>query len=387
MKRIQPIDFVRGLVVIIMTLDHTRDFMHFNPLEQNPTDLATTTPALFMTRWITHLCAPTFVFLSGTSAFLSFKQQDNVAMQRIFLLKRGIWLIILNFTINNFGIFFDPYFSVFFSQVIAAIGFGFIALSLLLQLSVRTIGIIGLVIIAVHNLLQGISFPQNQYLDILWTFLMGVGYIQIIPSTGLLISYAIIPWTAILLAGFAFGHFITASNVTISKRIFLLGLSTFILFLILRLLNMYGDPAPWSVQKNGLFTFLSFINTTKQPPSLLFVLMTLSIALLLLGYATTLQNRFTKWVSVYGKVPLFYWLLHWYVLHLVAIAYYYSKGYRWADLQFKGFGFGRPVDGNGMNLIQLYATWMAVVLLLYPIMLWYGQYKMKNKDKKWLRYL
>lgn len=387
MKRIQSIDFVRGLVVIIMTLDHTRDFMHFDPLGQNPTDLATTTPALFMTRWITHLCAPTFVFLSGTSAFLSFKQQISFEEGRTFLFKRGLWLILLNFTVNNFGIFFDPTFSVFFSQVIAAIGFGFIGLGLLLRLPTKTIGLIGLSIIVGHNLFQGISFQQNKSLNFIWTYLMGVGYFQITPHTGLLISYAIIPWMGILLAGFGFGSLITESTIKAPKFLFSLGLIMLILFIVLRYLNIYGDSSQWAVQKNTLFTFLSFINTTKQPPSLLFVLMTLSISILLLACFSSLQSRFTKWVSVYGKVPLFYWLIHWFFLHFVAIAYYFSQGYSWAELQFTGFGFGRPKGGFGMDLIGIYLTWIGVVLLMYPIAFWYNQYKTKNKQKKWLRYL
>jgi uncharacterized membrane protein len=369
-----------------MTLDHTRDLMHHNPLAQEPTDLATTTAALFMTRWITHLCAPTFVFLSGTSVFLSMKQQSNVHESRIFLFKRGIWLILLNFTINNFGIFFDPNFSVFFSQVIAAIGFGFIGLGLLLNLPPRVIGAIGLVIIAGHNLFQGIAFPQNQALNILWTLLMRVGYFQITPDHGLLIAYALIPWGAILLAGFGFGSILEQTTEKTPKRLLWLGTVMFLAFVLLRALNMYGDPRPWSVQKDNVFTVLSFINTTKQPPSLLFTLMTLGISIILMALVSAVQNVATKLISVYGKVPLFYWLLHWYVLHFVAIGYYLLAGYHWTDLQFTGFGFGRPNDGNGMSLIQIYLTWIIVVLLLYPVMRWFGQYKMKNKDKEWLRY-
>lgn len=387
MKRIQSIDFVRGLVVIIMTLDHTRDFMHLNALGQDPTDLATTSFALFMTRWITHLCAPTFVFLSGTSAFLSMNQSGDVHENRLFLFKRGLWLILVNFTINNFGIFFDPYFSIFFSQVIAAIGFGFIGLGLLLSLSPRVIGIIGLVIIAGHNCFQGVAFPQHQVAHILWKIFMGMGYFQVTPNHGFLVGYALIPWGGILLAGFGFGNVLTQFTENSSKRLLWLGGCTLLAFVLLRALNIYGDPAPWSVQKDTLFTILSFINTTKQPPSLLFAQMTLGISLIIMALIGSTQNKMTRWVSVYGKVPLFYWLLHWYILHFIAIGYYLGIGYHWSDLQFTGFGFGRPSDGSGMRLWQIYITWISVVLLLYPVMRWYGQYKMNNKDKKWLRYL
>jgi uncharacterized membrane protein len=371
--------------MIIMTLDHTRDFLHANPTNIEPTDLANASPALFMTRWITHLCAPTFVFLSGVSTYISLSQQTNIKAHRNFLIKRGLWLIFVNFTINNFGIFFDIHFGVFFSQVIAVIGFGFLILAALLNLSARTIGIIGGIIILGHNLFQGITFTENQTLNFIWTYLMRVGYFQLTPNTGILISYAIIPWTGILLLGFGVGKIIHHSSP--KPTLLSIGLYSLVAFLILRYVNYYGDPRPWAIQKNSVMTILSFINTTKQPPSLLFVLMTLGIAFLLLSYFSKRENIFTKWLMVFGKVPLFYWLIHWYFLHLIAIIYYLSQGYKWSELQFAGFGFGRPADNNGLPLWGVYIAWFWVVIALYPISAWYAAYKMQNKDKQWLRYL
>jgi uncharacterized membrane protein len=161
MKRINSIDTVRGIVMILMALDHVRDLLHTTSITQSPTDLNTTTPALFFTRWITHLCAPVFVFLSGTSAFISFTNKNNVKDSRWFLLTRGIWLIILEFTLVNFGVWFDIHFSIFLFDVIAAIGFGFIILGLLLKLSSKTIGIIGIAILVLHNLAPLIPFDEN----------------------------------------------------------------------------------------------------------------------------------------------------------------------------------------------------------------------------------
>jgi uncharacterized membrane protein len=386
MKRIQSIDFVRGLVMVFMTLDHTRDFMHANPLNQNATDLATTSPALFMTRWITHLCAPTFMFLAGTSAFLSLQKQ-SLSESRRFLFTRGLWLIFVNFTINNFGIFFDGHFGVFFSQVIAAFGFGFIGLGLLLKFSARTLGIIGLIIIFTHDLVQGNPFPQGTPMNVVSTLFMGIGFYQITPNHALLITYPIIPWLGIMLAGFGFGSIIVQAGENRKKRLLQIGLGSLTLFALVRTFNIYGDVSHWSFQKNALFSFFSFINVSKYPPSLLFTLVTLGVSITLLSFFDTIQNKFTEIVSVYGKVPLFYWLLHWYVIHFVAIAVYLSQGYHWSDLNFEGMGFGRPKDGGGLPLWGVHIAWLSIVVALYPVAKWYGNYKLAHKEKTWLRYL
>jgi uncharacterized membrane protein len=387
MKRIQSIDFVRGIVMIIMVLDHTRDFLHSNPLGQNPTDLATTSPALFMTRWITHLCAPTFVFLSGTSAYLSMQNHANFSESRRFLFTRGLWLVFVNFTINNFAIFWDIHFSVLFSQVIAVMGFGFIDLGLLLKLSPRTLGILGLVIIFGHDLFQGISFPQSPALNVVWTLFMGVNFFQITPNLALLISYPIIPWLGIMLVGFSFGTFLNLPSETRKKLFLQLGLGALALFALIRTFNIYGDASHWAFQKNGLFSFLSFINTSKYPPSLLFTLMTLGISLVLLSVFDTVQNKVTDTISVIGKVPLFYWLLHWFVVHFVAMGVFLAQGFHFSDLQFTGMGFGRPKEGGGLPLLGVHIAWWCIVIFLDPIAKWYGDYKRTHPEKTWLRYL
>ena len=372
--------------MIIMALDHVRDLMHANPLSQSPTDMATTTPALFMTRWITHLCAPTFVFLSGLSAYLGVQSSSDFVASRRFLITRGIWLVIVNFTINNFAIYFDIHFGVLFSQVIAAIGFGFIGLGLLLKFSVKTLGIIGLVIVFGHDLFLGVSF-NNPSLNGMWQELMGVAMIPLGPKTFFLVSYPIIPWLGIILTGFAFGSLFNVSPQERQKLFLKIGLGALVLFVALRTFNIYGDVNHWSPQKNGVFSLLSFINTTKYPPSLLFCLMTLGISIVLLSFFDKVQNRATEIVSVYGRVPLFYWLLHWFVIHFVAIGVYLSKGYQWSDLQFEGFGMGRPQNGGGLDLAGVYIAWICVVVFMYPVSRWYGWYKQTHKDKIWLRYL
>ena len=387
MKRITSIDFVRGLVMIIMALDHVRDLIILPIYPQDPTVLETTTPILFMTRWITHLCAPTFVFLSGTSAYLSMRNQVNFSENRHFLFKRGLWLVFLNFTVVNFGIFFDIKFSILFSQVIAAIGFGFIGLALLLKLSARHLGILGLIIIFGHDLFNGVSFARGTVLDVLWSFLMGSNFYQISPHFALLTTYAYIPWLGIMLAGYSFGELFNLPSENRKKLFLQIGLGALALFVALRIFNIYGDVSHWSFQKNGLFSFFSFINVSKYPPSLLYTLVTLGISFLLLSAFDSIQNKAMDVVSVYGKVPLFYYLLHWFVIHAVAFSVFFIQGYHWSDLQFEGFGFGRPKEGGGLDLFGTYLAWLGIVAFLYPICKWYSDYKMTHKEKTWVRYL
>lgn len=292
--------------------------------------------------------------------------------------------MLLNFTLVNFGIFLDVHFSVLFLQVIAAIGFGFIGLALLLKLPARTLGIIGLALVFGHNLFSGVSFPQGTPLNVLWSVLMGANFYQISPKFAFLTTYPIIPWLGIMLAGFGFGALLgNPARKTLFGRI---ALGALALFVLLRTFNVYGDPAHWAVQKDGWFSALSFINVSKYPPSLLFTLLMLGIALLILYAFEGVQNRFTKVVEVYGKVPLFYYVLHWYVIHAVATLVFLVQGYSWSDLQFSGMGFGRPQAGGGLDLAGTYLVWLGVVALLYPCCRWYGRYKMAHPENWVLRY-
>ncbi len=386
-NRIRSIDFTRGLVMVIMALDHTRDLMHVSSLTQNPTDLATTTPILFFTRWITHLCAPIFVFLSGTSAYLSFQNKKDAAQSKRFLLTRGLWLIVLEFTVINFGLWYDLHFRMLIFQVIAAIGFGFIILALLLKLSSGTIGIIGLVIISCHNLLQGVSLGKGSTLQIISSALFSPNAFQVSPNFIFIMGYPIIPWLGIMLTGFAAGKFFMLSNEKRKSFFLKTGCIALALFTVLRFADFYGDPSKWSVQKNTLFTFLSFINTTKYPPSLLYSLMTLGSMFLILYFSDRVKNKFTDIVSVYGKVPLFYYLVHWYIIHTTMLAMVFLEGFHWSDLVFGSFNFGRPAKGSGVHLGTIYLIWFVIVMLLYPLCKAYGKYKATHTKNKWLRYL
>ncbi len=241
MKRIFSIDFARGLVMIIMPLDHVRDLMHIYATTQSPTDLTTTTPLLFFTRWITYLCAPIFVFLAGTSAYISNKKRTHSASS-IFLAKRGLWLVVLEFTFVNFGIFFDPGFHNFIFEVIAAIGFGFLILSVMLKLPAKTIGIIGLAIIFCHELFSLIPLANNSIVKTILSPLFTLTIYPVTPHTTLIIAYPPIPWLGIILVGFASGKFFELPERKRFNLFVKIGISALLLFAILRFINAYGDP-------------------------------------------------------------------------------------------------------------------------------------------------
>lgn len=386
MKRINSIDFVRGLVMIIMALDHTRDLMHVSSLTQNPTDLSTTTPTLFFTRIITHLCAPTFVFLSGVSVYLSLKATNNIAESKQFLLTRGIWLIILEFTVIGFGLWFDIHFGVLLFNVIAAIGFGFIILSFLLKIAPKTLGIIGLSIIFFHNLLPLIPFEKNSTIQSILTPFFSSTAFPVTPKILFIMGYPPIPWLGVMLAGFSAGQSFVISETKKKDLFFKISLVSLALFLVIRFINIYGDPVVWNSQKDNLFTVMSFLNVTKYPPSLLFCLLTFGVMFLVFSILEGVQNKLTDILSVYGKVPLFYFIVHWYIIHIMMFVMVFSQGFKPSDLVF-GFNFGRPKAGSGVELWTIYILWISVVLIMYPLCKWYGRYKANHKDKVWLRYL
>lgn len=386
-QRIASIDFTRGLVMIIMALDHVRDFMHTTALRDSPTNLQTTTVALFFTRWITYLCAPAFVFLAGTSAYIVLKRNNNLSATRSFLLTRGIWLVVLEFTVINFALWYDIHFRMLIMEVIAAIGFGFIVLSFLLNVPSRIIGIAGLFVILGHNLLQGLSPSQLPANNLFFSALFQPNLFEVSADFTFFVAYPLIPWLGILLTGFACGQ-VFELPVEKRKRVFMqICIVALSLFCVVRFTNFYGDPSKWAEQASTVFTFLSFINTTKYPPSLLFVLMMLGIMLLILSISDNAKNRLTEAISVYGRVPLFYFTVHMFLIHSLMLVMLFIQGFGVKDWQFGVFKNGRPDTGSGVELPAIYLIWFGVVLLLYPVCKWYGKYKAAHKDIKLLKYL
>lgn len=386
MKRIHTIDVTRGIVMIIMALDHVRDLMHTTALTQDPTDFRTTTAALFLTRWVTHLCAPSFVFLSGTSAYLTFKSRRDLSQTKHFLLTRGLWLMLLEVTVINFAFWFDIHFRTLILQVIFAIGLGFVTLSFLLKLSPRIIGIIGAVIVFLHGLTLLVPIPQNQGSAVVWSFFFRTNVFTITPDFTLGTLYPFIPWLGILLSGYAFGSVFEQSAPIRRKLLWRSAVVALSIFVTIRLINFYGDPSPWTAQKSGLFTFLSFLNVSKYPPSLLYTLLMLGIMFLLLALGDLKPNRFTDLLATYGKVPMFYYLLHWYLIHGLMFGMLFLQGFRWKDIPIGTFSFGRTPN-SGIELEMIYLVWIGVVLALYPLCRWYAKYKAAHRDIKWLSYL
>lgn len=372
--------------MIIMALDHVRDLIHVDAVTQSPTNMATTTPLLFFTRWITYLCAPIFVFLSGTSAYISFKRKNNLKESKRFLLKRGLWLLILEFTVVNFVMFFDLGFHTLIFEVIAAFGFGFIILSLLLKRSLRTIGIIGLAIIFLHNLAPIIPLGETSLLK---KILMPFFAPAVFPFSNkvFIMGYPPIPWLGIMMLGFASGKFFEMPEKKRAKLFTKIGLGALFLFVCIRFLNIYGDSVPWSSQKNDVFTFLSFMNVTKYPPSLSFCLVTLGLMFLILAFAEQIQGKLLSFVSVYGKVPLFYFVVHFFLIHIIMIAIMLMQGFSWSQMDFASGSFGRPKGvESGLSLGIIYLIWIAVVLVLYKPCIWYGKFKASHSNW-WLKYI
>ncbi|QKZ11138.1 DUF1624 domain-containing protein [Spirosoma sp. KUDC1026] len=378
MNRIHTIDVTRGLVMVVMALDHVRDLLHTPALTQDPTDLSTTTASLFLTRWITHLCAPTFVFLSGTSAYLSLSRR-NTADRRFWLLKRGLVLLILELTLINFAFWTDLQFRTLMLQVIFVIGTGLMLLSGMAKLPVRWLAGIGLSIVVLHDLLLLVPPFSNPAVQLLWSLLFRTQLFPVSPQFMLLVAYPIVPWFGIMLLGYASGSVFTQPAGQRKRQLLKLGVLSLGLFLVLRFVNVYGDGAPWSVQKDTLFTVLSFINVSKYPPSLLYALLMLGIMFMILWTADGVMNPFCRWLITYGKVPLFYYLIHWYLVKGAMIGMMLSQGYKLSDLIVGPLSFGRP-PGSGVNLLVVYLIWIGLVAILYPLCRWYGRYKADHQN-------
>jgi uncharacterized membrane protein len=295
-------------------------------------------------------------------------------------------LIFLEFTVINFALWFDIHFRILLFQVIAAMGFGFIILSFMLKMKPLTIGIIGLAIIFLHNLFPLIPFGEGSVIKQVLSPVITFNLYKVTPQFTFVVGYPFLPWFGIMLAGFASGGLFNLSEKTKSRVFPIIGTTALILFVVLRYINLYGEQSHWAVQKNSLFTLLSFINVSKYPPSLLFILLTTGVMFLLLSLFGRTSNRFTKLVSVYGRVPFFYYLIHLYLIHGIMLVIMFLQGYHWPDLSFEPFRFGRAAD-SGIALWEVYLVWLSVIAVLYPLCLWYGKYKSAHREKIWLRYL
>jgi uncharacterized membrane protein len=388
-QRIQSIDILRGVIMLIMALDHVRDFVHFAGPYGDPTNMATTTPILFFTRWITHFCAPTFVFLSGTSAYLAGLRRTKSELSA-FLIKRGLWLIFVELAIITLAFTFNPLYNLFILQVIWAIGFSMVILGLLVRAPLVVIGVIGALIFFGHDLLDYVKYPDKgaEYV-LMRLFLTAQATLLSINSTHVVFDlYAIIPWTGIMLLGYVFGSLYKPSVDPQKRKKILLyaGLVVLAIFFVLRLFNLYGDPAPWSTQRDGVFTVLSFFNVSKYPPSLMYSCMTVGAALVVLSQTENIKNKLTKIFTVYGSVPFFYYVLHFYLIHIITVVLFFASGYNTSQIVDPKSPFLFRPSTFGYDLGIVYLVWLFVIIVLYFPCRWFSKYK-KTHRQWWLSYL
>ena len=399
-SRIDSIDLLRGIVMVVMMLDHTRDYVHNAATQFDPTDLSRTNVALFFTRWITHFCAPVFVFLAGTGAYLQLSRGKTKAELARFLVTRGIWLIVLEVTIVRLGVTFSFDIRMFaFLQVIWVIGVSMIVLAALIYLPVKVVGAFGLAMIALHNLLDGFRVaswhgPESPVPSLgakLWMLLHQAFEpfpIAGFPSPIVIVIYPLVPWIGVMAAGYAFGTLYELDAQRRRRLLLIIGGTATALFVVLRAIDVYGDPLQYATQKNTLFTFLSFLNTTKYPPSLLFLLMTLGPSILALAAFEKGRGggSLREFFVTFGRVPLFFYLLQWPTAHLISLLLHLAFGKPTAWL------FQTPIDWinglppKGFNLGVVYLCWIGGVLLLYPLCKWFAGVKQRRKEW-WLSYL
>ncbi|HMF58160.1 MAG TPA: heparan-alpha-glucosaminide N-acetyltransferase domain-containing protein [Pyrinomonadaceae bacterium] len=396
-RRLDSVDLLRGLVMVIMMLDHTREFFHSASLDFDPLDLTKTSAILFFTRWITHFCAPVFVFLAGTGAYLQFSRGKSKRELSKFLVTRGLWLVFLELTVLHVLIWFNvDWHFVGLLQVIWAIGISMICLAALIHLPVRVIAAFGVAMIALHNLLDKIHITQwrgpgtatPSFWESIWMVLHQPGLIFFGDRVYALALYPLIPWIGVMAAGYAFGALYKLDAERRRKILLRLGGALTLAFVVIRATNFYGDQQKWETQGNLLFTVLSFLDVTKYPPSLLFLLMTLGPAIIALALFEKMgRGPISRALITFGRVPLFFYLLQWTVAHGLAVIAGYLAGQPTAWQFATLFDKPRSNPGNlGFSLPVVYVFWITGVLLIYPLCRWFAGVKQRRKDW-WLSYL
>ncbi len=382
--RVEAIDIVRGLAIVLMTLDHARVYLLAARID--PTDLDRTTTSLFLTRWVTHFCATAFVFLSGTSAYLSARGRARGVLARS-LLKRGLWLVILELTLVHFAWFFSFTYRIVFLQVIWAIGWSMMGLAALVYLSPTAVTTIGITILALHNIVNQLAGSLPAPLHFLWKAVHEPGMLEIVPGHRIVSTYPVLPWLGVMAVGYGLGAVLLRDRVRLRRRALMLGTVLTVSFLSLRGLHL-GDPHPWPSGSGSVHTILSFLNCCKYPPSPAFVLMTLGPTLLALGLWARPAGRLGRVLAQFGRVPLFFYLVHLLVVHAVALALAYLRhGASPGWLEYPLFFPAQQLPaGYGFRLPVVYLTWVAVLVPLYFVARWFAGVK-QRRGRWWLSYL
>jgi uncharacterized membrane protein len=406
LERLESVDLLRGVVMIIMALDHVRDFWS-ERLLMDPVDLQTTTAGIFLTRWITHFCAPTFIFLAGTAAFLSGTRGKSKGELSWFLFTRGLWLAFFEVSINRAMWYFNYDFQHHGAGVFWAIGWAMVALSVLVYLPTPVVTMIGLALVVLHNLLDGLradELPMPSWLWInlhqpggapvlpvpswVWGLLHSPGHVEGIDDLTFGTGYCLIPWAGVMAAGYGFGTLLQLPRAARRRRVLELGALITLGFIVLRAFNHYGDPRPWEVQPRGpLWTFFSFLNCTKYPASLLYLMMTLGPAIMALALFDRPLGPLGRRIVVFGRVPFFFYVLHVPLIHGGAVLHDYLR-FGWSPLADNGPWF-KPEDipgDYGVSLPVVYLAWIGVVLVLYLPCRWFAGVKQRHRTA-WLSYL
>jgi uncharacterized membrane protein len=386
-RRLESVDLLRGLVMVIMALDHVREW--FTNVKFSPTDLTQATPVLFLTRWVTHFCAPSFVFLAGTAAYLSMARGKSRKELSVFLLTRGLWLVFLELTLLQWIFRFNfDYNDSMSALVFWALGWSMVALSGMVFLPLPGVTGFGLSLILFHNLFDTVRPESLGAWRWLWMVLHQPGILEPRPGVHFLVAYPLVPWIGVMAVGYAFGRLLVFEPEKRRSVLQWLGIGVVLAFLIVRAWNHYGDARPWSTQSNGLLTALSFLNCSKYPPSLLFLLMTLGPAILFLSWADSRLNAAGRWLVTFGRVPFFYYVLHLFLIHALAVLFAAVKHGTVAFLfQTSLTDFpANPPAGYGYGLPVVYLVWIAVILMLTPACRWFANLKARRRDL-WLSYL
>lgn len=392
-NRLMSLDALRGTVMILMAIDHVRDFFDRYSMSNSPTDLSQTTALMFFTRWITHLCMPVFMFCAGAGAYLWWIRGGKTRAQLSwFLATRGVWFLTLEVLVMNLAYSFNlSTHSLILLLVLYIFGACMLLMATLIYLPQRVLALFSVAVIALHNLLD--LYPASHFGKFSWAWhVLHQPGVVMLRNRPLLIVYPILPWIGVMAAGFCFGRLFTLDDRTRRRFSVRLGLALIAAFIVLRAINVYADPSPWTTQKSALFTVLSFLNCTKYPASLDYVLMTIGPALLLLAWFDRLKFSSRNPLIVFGRVPLFYFVLHFYAIHiLLVIMSYIRYGSRTFSFIFNALpAMGGPSEAYppdfGYPLAVTYAVWIGLVAALYPLCRWFAQYKATHRSW-WLSYL
>lgn len=391
-QRLDSIDLLRGLVMVVMALDHVKSFLPGTPIDA--TDLTKTTAPYFLTRWISHFCAPTFVFLAGTGAFLYGARGKSKGQLAWFLLSRGLWLILLELTVIRFSWVLNLNDNVSVGQVIWATGCSMIVLAGLVFLPTSFVSVFGVSMILFHNLFDPVKAADWGEFHWFWRILHTGETLHLFAGRDFAPAYPLVPWIGVLAAGYGFGALMLLEPHRRRKEVLGLGLALILVFIALRYSNLYGDriaqqpgqPGPWAKQKDWLMTIFSFVNCQKYPPSLCYLLMTLGPAITAVALFDRPSGPLGRFLVTFGRVPLFFYILHFYLIKGVGILLAYMQFGR-AD-----WLYGTPVPDQprpadfGHSLWVVYLIWIGVIAILYPLCYWFAGVKQRSRAA-WLSYL